>query len=888
MADGFPTSRADALVLAPPSAGKTLLAELAILWAWHRGRRSCYLVPTRALADELTDGLKRRWGAMGLRVAAASRDHPETDRAWLEGRLDVTIAVYEKARAWLSGRRDMFHNVGCIVADELGSLAESGRAEWLDATLTALAGPRRPAGARLIGLATPAEPADALSAWLGAAPIVESERPAALVEAVLDIGDGRVAWRDRRTESPGSARWLTPESVALSVDEMAAVHSAHRRYSWPDDDDPNLAASTLALALTLARDRAQRVIVFVAARALAEEWAQLLAEKLSGESRDPSLDLLSWCRSRGVAFHHGELLNAARCDVENDARAGRLRILVSTATLAQGVNPQADVVLHSPWRLSQERWDEPPSVLPLDARRFSQQGGRAGRTLERKLSWSIVLTRGADAAERLATTLLDPLAARPDPWLLRHDPEMIVLQAIALSGATTHGELLAFLRATWAGRHPEGATALEHPIAIDDALDRLRAQWIIEIEPTGLRLTPWGEALAESGLMPGTARALRQAMESLADVAPNDALLISLLARWPDAMLLPIRLTARDRRGGGSRAALMESWSEFIRDDAARAWIEERWTPRGGLGQRDAVAAKKALTLIQFLAGHDDSANFEATGLMPGAIVAQAENAAWQADGATRLAAVLPAPMPWQQAWRDLSIRLPCGLPPGAEGLAGIARAGVPRDALLAAWRDGIDQPDALLAASSDARARWGLTDSLWNLAARSAAAAAAAAIGTRDTKLPRVDAHHPRESPTDFQPIAPSSVIIREIYPTELSPPTTGAEPITPDVLWLEGSREDIGRISFLGISIALSPLEYRLIGALAERVGQAVSYVELRKRLWPGAKVGDRQLNQHKRSLLRKLEAAAPIPDGFLQTRPGLGLALAPGAPHLIQWRR
>ena len=80
-----------------------------------------------------------------------------------------------------------------------------------------------------------------------------------------------------------------------------------------------------------------------------------------------------------------------------------------------------------------------------------------------------------------------------------------------------------------------------------------------------------------------------------------------------------------------------------------------------------------------------------------------------------------------------------------------------------------------------------------------------------------------------------------------------------------------------FGGQSVALTPTEYRLLGALAGRPGQTLRRRELIRAAWPdGAMVSDNTLDVYIARLRRKLRQLAGAPS--IATAHGVGYALEP----------
>ncbi|MCX8038934.1 MAG: DEAD/DEAH box helicase, partial [Candidatus Sumerlaeia bacterium] len=68
------------VVFAPTSSGKTFVAELAAVRHLEQGHKVVYLVPTKALAEEKFRQWLAAYRDLGIRIAIATRERPETDR----------------------------------------------------------------------------------------------------------------------------------------------------------------------------------------------------------------------------------------------------------------------------------------------------------------------------------------------------------------------------------------------------------------------------------------------------------------------------------------------------------------------------------------------------------------------------------------------------------------------------------------------------------------------------------------------------------------------------------------------------------------------------------------------------------------------------------------
>jgi len=402
------------LVLSPTGSGKSLLGGVAMLAACVRGRAGMILLPTRALAGEVAARLEPVAQAGGLRLALSTREVRTHDADIRAGNVDLAVAVYEKGLALLRESPLFAARVGALVLDEAQILLEPDRGSAVEAALLPLLDAAdRPA---LVGLAAHIPAAGSLAGWLRV-PIFESrDRPIPLREGVVDLESGHVVWR-----ASGGGHPIADECSLPRPDPDASEGDAHSR-----------------AVLAIARE-AGRTLLFVPTRRLAWLGAEALARAggmafgiastpgattaslLESMPHDMARRQLEPLLAAGIGVHTSELPRAHRAALEDAFRRGLLRLLVSTPTLAQGVNLGADLVLHSPL-MAASRFDSGDNALvPLGRAQFLNAGGRAGRPGGAPEGRSLVLARSREEQRCLADALFGPanesasehLGARP-------------------------------------------------------------------------------------------------------------------------------------------------------------------------------------------------------------------------------------------------------------------------------------------------------------------------------------------------------------------------------------------------------------------------------------------------------------------------------------------
>ncbi|MCK6523285.1 DEAD/DEAH box helicase, partial [Myxococcota bacterium] len=109
----------DLVVSMPTSAGKTRVAELAILRALSLGKRVVYVTPLRALSAQVERTLRRTFGPLNIRVSSMYGASGATnyDRSSLRND-SIVIATPEKLDFALRSEPKLLDDVGLVIFDE--------------------------------------------------------------------------------------------------------------------------------------------------------------------------------------------------------------------------------------------------------------------------------------------------------------------------------------------------------------------------------------------------------------------------------------------------------------------------------------------------------------------------------------------------------------------------------------------------------------------------------------------------------------------------------------------------------------------------------------------------------------------------------------------------
>lgn len=477
------------VVLAVPTAsGKSLVAYIAILKSALGGGKTIYIVPLRALASEKFEDL-RKFEDLGIRVGLSVGDY-DIDDPTLE-RFDVIVATSEKIDSLLRHRTSWLERVSVVVADEIHLINDPDRGPTLEVTLTKF----RMANARaqIIALSATINNSEELAEWLDADNIKSDWRPVPLKEGVYLDEEIRFSDNSRR-----KVRNLGDPIVSLVVDCLTG------------DGQVLIFVNTRRASESLANSL----------RAVTRKYIKTERD-LREASRTISLDdeepttigkKLSECIKSGTAFHNAGLSNEQRKRVEDLFRAGKIKVIVATPTLAAGINLPARMVIIR----EASRFDVDYGHSAIPVLEIKQMCGRAGRPKYDDFGEAVFIAK--DEGER-SFLLENYLLADPEnvysklgtePALRSH-----VLAAIATGSVRSEEDISKFLENSFLARQTDIEFLQETLSRILAFLDKNE---MIRFAADGsIKATFFGKRVSDLYLDPASAVTLRKALEVFKD-----------------------------------------------------------------------------------------------------------------------------------------------------------------------------------------------------------------------------------------------------------------------------------------------------------------------------------------------------------------------------------
>src|SRR5579859_6452729 len=126
----------------PNSAGKTLLAQLAIAHQFFSGygKKCVYVGPSRALCDQVASDLAKRLAMFGVRVTSVVSSNDLIDNRYesiLFAEATVIVVTQEKLSHLFRQRNEFIHNTTLLIFDELHNIGKTDRG-WIYEELISL------------------------------------------------------------------------------------------------------------------------------------------------------------------------------------------------------------------------------------------------------------------------------------------------------------------------------------------------------------------------------------------------------------------------------------------------------------------------------------------------------------------------------------------------------------------------------------------------------------------------------------------------------------------------------------------------------------------------------------------------------------------------------
>jgi hypothetical protein len=354
---------------APTASGKTFLVLQWLIdqLGASKAAFAVYLAPTRALVSEVETTLRSLMGeAKGIEVSSLPL-RSKYDSAHSGGTKLVLVLTQERMHLLANVLSDNFH-VDLLIVDEAHKIGDGGRGVILQDAIERAA--RTNPQMRLVFISPATQnPEELLSdAPAGIETVaVDSDAPTVLQNLLLarQVPGKPKRWTLETRQAEGTISIGTLElasSPASFIKRLAFVAAA------AGERGGTLVYANGAADSEDIADLISQLIPKPDAKSIDLELAALA--ELARKGVHPNFRLAPFVE-RGVAFHFGNMPSLLRLEIERLFRSGKIRFLVCTSTLVEGVNLSCRTIVVRGPRKGKDKHMEPHDFWNL--------AGRAGR-----------------------------------------------------------------------------------------------------------------------------------------------------------------------------------------------------------------------------------------------------------------------------------------------------------------------------------------------------------------------------------------------------------------------------------------------------------------------------------------------------------------------------
>lgn len=543
------------VVAIPTASGKSLIGYIpALKTVVEKHRKVLYIVPLKALASEKKDDFEK-FSSLGLKVHLSTGDLDSEDKG-LEN-ADIVVATSEKADSMIRHGSRWIDDLGLVIADEIHMIHDPGRGPTLEVALTKLK--RRNRETQIIALSATISNASDLAEWLDAKLIRSSWRPIPLKEGVFF--DGEIVFEDRSKKEVPESKDVIWSLIKQAIEDggQCLIFVNSRR-------------STESLAVNYSKK-----IGKYASRTLSPIEKTLLEGDVETTSTGRKL---TGCVENGIAFHNAGLTYRQRRFVEDNFKAGLIKCIVATPTLAAGINlPARRVLIRDTTRFESNSGNTPIPVMEV-----KQMCGRAGRPGYDPYGEAILIAKNEKDFNHLMEDYIEHDTERltsklfNDKVLRGH-----ILGLIATGDADSEDSIIDFLKDTFFGTTSQ-LFGIES--VVERVVNFLVDEEMVEKIGDSIRILPYGKRVSDLYIDPISASILKKAVMRIEDNTDPMLILIA-SAMTPDVLGLYPKKSDEEKiratEDAYSDSLLVKTdeiedyYDEFFQSDLKTAMLIDQW-----------------------------------------------------------------------------------------------------------------------------------------------------------------------------------------------------------------------------------------------------------------------------------------------------------------------
>lgn len=363
--EGSDDSNKNLLVIAPTSSGKTFIGEMAAVAQVINLRKTIYLVPLRALADEKYRHFKNLYSHYGIGMVISTRDRNQDDHNIISGDYDIAVMAYEKFNYFCLKCPRFLDIVSLVIIDEMQLINDSKWGPLLESIVDHI--DRNNKNIKIIALSAFVKGQDALVRWFPGRTLISYQRPVELRKGMVRDGIfNYITSKDK--ENYKKEVFFKPEAVGENCFEDYLLETV--RYLLKQGES---------------------VLIFFATCAETQKWAEWLASQLESPAASSALkelnemeetlsrDELRETLGKGIAHYNRNLSWEERNLIETYLKEGEIKVICATNIMAMGINLPFNNVIIALDKICNDEGNYPPNYrTSLTFATIENMGGRAG------------------------------------------------------------------------------------------------------------------------------------------------------------------------------------------------------------------------------------------------------------------------------------------------------------------------------------------------------------------------------------------------------------------------------------------------------------------------------------------------------------------------------
>lgn len=323
------------LVIAPPSAGKSFLGEMATTAHLIHQKKSIYLAPFRFYAEEKYSHFKNLYSNCGIETIISTRNRKVDDCRIIQGDYKLAVMDCEKFNYFLLMYPEFLTDVSLVIIDEMQIIDDPKWGPLLEEIIDQLL-KKDIINLRIIAFSALVENQDILLKWFPAHPLISYPQPAEMRKGVV---------------REGVFKYITSNEGKTCRREI---------FFKPDTVRDNCFEDYLLETVKYFLKKDEPTLIFFATPTESRQWAGWLASRLESPAASSAIKELHQMEDtlsrkellevlgKGVAYHNPELSWEEKNLVETHIKKGEIKIVCAATKYSIGINlPFKNIIIPS-------------------------------------------------------------------------------------------------------------------------------------------------------------------------------------------------------------------------------------------------------------------------------------------------------------------------------------------------------------------------------------------------------------------------------------------------------------------------------------------------------------------------------------------------------------